>query len=47
MVSQNLRHAHLLEVGLTEIMGDHETLSTVRHVRLHVYFPSMNSSLGL
>ena len=28
-------------------MGDHETLSIVRHVGLHVDFSSMKSSLGL
>ena len=27
--------------------GDHETLSTVRHVGLHVDFSSTKSSLGL
>jgi hypothetical protein len=42
-----LRQAHLLEVGLTQIPGDHETLSIVRHVRLQVDFSSMKSSLGL
>ena len=36
MVSQNLRRAYLLEVGLMKIPGDHETLSLVRHVGLHV-----------
>ena len=43
MVSQNLRLAHLLEVGLTKIPRDHETLSVVRHVGLHVDFSSMKS----
>ncbi len=47
MVSRNLHQAHLLEVGLTKIPGDHETLSIVRHVGLHVDFSSMKSSLGL
>ena len=48
MVSQNLGQAHLLEVlGLTQIPGDHETLSIVCHVGLHVDFSSMKSSLGL
>ena len=47
MVSQNLYHAHLLEVGLTRIPGDHETLSIVHRVGLHVDFSSMKSSLGL
>ena len=40
MVSRNLRQA------LTKILGDHETLSKVRHVGLHVDFASMKSSLG-
>jgi hypothetical protein len=47
MVSQNLRHTHLLEVGLTKIPGDHETLPIVRHKRLHIDFSSMKSSLSL
>ena len=36
-----------MEVGLTEIPRDRETLSIVRHVGLHVDFSSMKSSLGL
>ena len=47
MVSWNLIQAHLMEVRLTKIQGDHETLSIVRHVGLHVDFSSMKSSLGL
>ena len=47
MVSRNLRQAHLLEVGLTKIMGDHETLSEVHHVGLHADFSSMKSSPNL
>ena len=47
MVSRNLRQAHILEVGLTKIPGDLETLSIVRHVGLHINFSSMKSSLGL
>ena len=47
MVSRNLRQADLLEVGLMKITGDHETLSIVHHVGLHVDFSSMKSSLGL
>ena len=47
MVSQDLHQAHLLEVGLMKIPGDHETLSVVRHVGLHVDFSSKESSLGL
>ena len=37
-VSRNLSQTHLLEVGLTEIPGDREALSIVRHVGLHVDF---------
>ena len=47
MVSRNLRQTHLLEVRQTKIPGDHETLSIVRHVGLHVDFSSMKSPLGL
>jgi hypothetical protein len=36
MVSRNLRQAHLLEVGLTQIPVDHAPLSTTCHVGLHV-----------
>ena len=36
MFSWNFRQAHLLEVGNMKILGDHETLSIVRHVGLHV-----------
>ena len=46
VVSCSLRHARLLEVGLTKISGDHESLSIVRHVGLHVDLSSMKSSLG-
>jgi hypothetical protein len=46
-VSRNLCHAHLLEVRLTKIPRDHETLSIVCHVGLHVDFSFMKSSLGL
>jgi hypothetical protein len=46
-VSRNLRQAHLQKVGLTQISGDHETLSIVCHVGLHVDFSFMKSSLGL
>ena len=46
-VSHNLCQVHLLEVGLTKISGDHETLSIVRHVGLHVDFSFMESSLSL
>ena len=37
----------LQEVGLTQILGNHETLSIVSHVGPHVYFSSMKSSLDL
>ena len=47
MVSQNLLQAHPLGVGLPRIPGDHETLSIVRHVGLHVDFSSMKSFLCL
>ena len=47
MVSRNMRQAHLLEVGLTKFLEDHETLSIVRHVRFHVDFSSIKSSLDL
>ena len=47
MVSRNLRQAHLLEVGLTQIPVDHAPLSTTSHVGLHVDFSSTNFSLGL
>ena len=45
--SKILSPAHLLEVGLTKIPGDHETLYIVRHVGPHVDCSSMKSSLGL
>jgi len=47
MVFQNLHQTHLLEVGLTKTPRDHETLSIIRHVRLHVDFSFMKSSLDL
>ena len=47
MISKNLRQAHLSGVGLKKIPGDHETLSIVRHVGLHVNFSSMKYSLVL
>ena len=47
MDSRNLCQIHLLEVDLMKILRDHETLSIVRHVRLHVDFSSMKTSLGL
>ena len=44
----NSRLAHLLKVvGLTKIPRDHETLSIVRLVALHVDISSMKSSLDL
>ena len=48
MVFWNLGQAHLLEVGLTQILVDHALLSTTYHVGLHVDFSSStNFSLGL
>ena len=47
MVSWNLCHAHLLEVGMTKILGDHETLSTICHVGFHVDYSSIKYALGL
>ena len=47
MVSRNFRQGLPLEVGLMEILGEHGTLSVVRHVGLHVNFSSIKSSLGL
>ena len=47
MVSWNSCQAHLQETGLTQILGDHETLSIVCYVGLHVDFSSMKSSSGL
>ena len=46
-VSHNLDQAHFLEVGLTKIPGDHDTLYIVRHVGFYVDFSSMKSYLGL
>ena len=42
MVCRNLRQAYLLEVGLTQILVDHELLSTTYHVRFHVDFSFTN-----
>ena len=47
VVFWNFCQAHLLEVGLTIIPEDHETLSIVRNVGLHVGFSSMKSLLGI
>ena len=48
MVSRNLRHGHLLEVGLTQILVNYAPLSTTCHVELHVDLSSTNfMSLGL
>ena len=47
MVSRDLCQAHLLEVGLTKIPRDHESLFIVCHVGLHIDFSSMKSPLGL
>jgi hypothetical protein len=42
MVSRNLRQAHLLEVGMTQILVDHAPFSITCHVGLHVDFSSTN-----
>jgi hypothetical protein len=42
-----LHQAHLQEMGLMKYPGDHETLSIVHHVGLHVDFSSIEFSLGL
>ena len=47
MVSWNFRKTHLLEVGLTQIPGDHSPLSIVHHVGLHVDFSTTNFFMGL
>ena len=47
MVSHNFRQAHFFEVGLTQILVDHASLSTICHVGLHVDFSFTNFSLGL
>ena len=47
MVSINVHQAYLLEVGVTKILEDHKTLSTVRHVGLHVDISSMKFFGGL
>ena len=46
MVRRDLRHAYLLEVGLTQIPANHEIISIVYHVRVHVDYSSMVISLG-
>ena len=43
MISRNLHQAHLLEVVVTKIPGDYETLIIVCHVN----FSSMKFSLDL
>ena len=47
MVSCNFHQAHLMKVGLMQILVDHAPLSTTCHVGLHVDFSSTNFSLGL
>lgn len=39
--------AYLLEVGMMQILTDHETLSIISHVRIHVHFSSMTISLNV
>jgi hypothetical protein len=46
MVCPNLRQAYLLEVGLTSILANHETLFIVCHVGIHVDFSSRTTYLG-
>ena len=45
-ISRIFHQTHHLEVGLTKSLGDHETLSIVRHVGLPVNFSSMKSFVG-
>ena len=47
MVCWNLCHAYLLEVGLMQILVEHETLSIICHVGIHVDFSSMVITLAL
>ena len=49
MVWHNLCQDYLLEVDLMQIMGDHETLFIVWHVKIHIDFSFMTiyESLGL
>ena len=46
MLENNNKESHGL-MELVKIPGDHETLSIVHHVGLHVDFSSMKSSLDL
>ena len=46
MFCRNLRQAYLLEVGMMQVLADHETLSIVCHVGTHVDFSPMIISLG-
>lgn len=46
MVYWNLHQTYLLEVDLTQISTDYETLFTIYHVRIHVAYSSMVISLG-
>ena len=47
MICRNLHEAYLLEVGLMPIPTNHETISIVYHVKIHVDFPCMTISFGL
>ena len=47
MVCWNLCHAYLLEVGLMQIPTNHDTLSIVCHVEIHVDFSFMIITLDL
>ena len=46
IVYRNLCEAYLVEVGLTQITTNHDTLLIVCHVGIHVDFSSMIISLG-
>ena len=41
MVLRNLHEAYLLEVGLTHFMANHETISIVCHLEIHMDFSSI------
>jgi hypothetical protein len=45
MAYSKLSKAYFLEVDLTQIMADNETLSIVYHVRIYVDFSSIIMSL--
>lgn len=43
MVYRNPHEAYLVEVGLAQILTDHETLSIICHVKNHIDFPRMTN----